>query len=301
MTWRVVDIGSPDLRLSLRDNSLCVLKEREELERIPLADLASVLVHAEQAILTRHLLVALALEGIPLVVCNEKHLPSAISLPYEGHHRLAQRAKQQVALSLPRKKNLWKAIIQQKLLHQARVLKCFEQHTKAARLSALADAVSSGDKQNREAQGALIYWRALMGTDFRRNVAEKGLNAHLNYGYAVIRASVARAIVGVGLLPCFGIHHSNTLNAFQLVDDVFEPYRPFVDQLVRTNKNTWTRDVTPEAKAELAGLLAMEVNFDEDEVALSHAISLTAQSLARAMSNKMAQILYPIAKRQSKA
>ena len=313
MTWRVVDIESADLRLSLRDNSLCVLREREELDRIPLADLASVLIHAEQAVLTRHLIAALATEGIPLVVCNEKHLPAAISLPYEGHHRLAQRAKQQVSLSLPRQKNLWQSIVRQKILQQARLLEYLakQQRTSnngkrsvkesAEALRALAQAVRSGDPENREAQAAVLYWRTLMGEKFRRNVAAKGINAHLNYGYTVVRSCVARAVVGVGLLPCFGIHHSNTLNAFQLVDDVIEPYRPFVDRLVHAEQSAWSGDVLPDAKAMLTGLLQTEVVFEEEEVSLAHAIRLTAQSLARSVSDKTARILYPTFREESNA
>ena len=311
MTWRVVDIGSPDLRLSLSDNSLCVLREREELDRIPLADLASVLVHAEQAILTRHLISALAVEGIPLVVCNEKHLPTAISLPYEGHHRLAQRAKQQVSLNLPKQKSLWQAIVRQKILQQARLLADIAKQQqasedvrrsvkeKAEALRALAQAVRSGDPENREAQAAVLYWRALMGKKFRRNVAEKGINAHLNYGYTVVRSCVARAVVGVGLLPCFGIHHRNTLNAFQLVDDVIEPYRPFVDRLVHAEQSAWSGDVLPAAKAMLTNLLLTEVAFEGEEVSLAHAIRSTAQSLARSVSDKTARILYPTFREES--
>jgi CRISPR-associated protein Cas1 len=159
-------------------------------------------------------------------------------------------------------------------------------------LTAMAEMVASGDPQNREAQASRVYWQKLFGADFRRH-AEDGVNAALNYGYAVVRACVARQLVACGLTPALGLHHDNMENPFCLADDIIEPFRPFVDDLVFNLGRGGISELTPQIKKDLAAILTIDVSVEDQTSILSNAILTCSQSLVRAFETKEPRITLP--------
>jgi CRISPR-associated protein Cas1 len=206
-----------------------------ETQTIPFADIAVLVTSHPQISFTQAALAGLAAAGGMLIVSNEKHLPAAMLLPLSTHSTQTERFARQAAVSLPTRKRAWQQIVQAKLRAQARLL---EETTGADQgLRVMAAKVRSGDPDNLEAQAARIYWPALLGKDasgepFRRDPEGEGINVHLNYGYAVLRAIVARALCASGLHPSLGVHHHNRYDTFCLADDLMEPFRPLVDRVV---------------------------------------------------------------------
>jgi CRISP-associated protein Cas1 len=212
MTWRVVQISKP-AQLCLQHKQL-VVKQDGQQAALPLEDVAVIVLETPQAILSSALLAAAQDAGVAIITCDTRHMPNGVLLPFHTHSRLAEVAALQIAAGQPCRKRLWQRIVQQKILNQAA---CLQRHERPQvnLLQAMARRVSSGDIGNIEAQAARIYWQALFGDAFRRHHADH-VNAALNYGYAVLRGVVARSLVAAGLLPCFGVHHSNNLNAFRV-------------------------------------------------------------------------------------
>ena len=196
---------------------------------VPLADLAALIVSHPQVSYTHAVLSGLATAGATFIACDEKHLPAAMLLPLVSHSMQTERFAAQAQLSFPARKRIWQEIVRAKLLSQARLLE--ERTERDWGLGPLASRVRSGDAGNLESQAARLYWRALFG-DFHRDPEGEGINSCLNYGYAVVRAIVARALCGAGLHPSFGVHHHNRYDAFCLADDLMEPFRPLVDRVV---------------------------------------------------------------------
>jgi CRISPR-associated protein Cas1 len=204
-------------------------------QTIPFADIAVLVTSHPQISFTQAVLANLAAAGAMLIVSNEKHMPAAMMLPLATHSTQTERFARQAAVSLPARKRAWQQIVQAKLRAQARLLE--ETVGKDWGLAAMAGKVRSGDPDNLEAQGARIYWQALFGEDtsgqaFRRDPEGEGINLYLNYGYAVLRAIVARALCAAGLHPSLGVHHHNRYDTFCLADDLMEPFRPLVDRVV---------------------------------------------------------------------
>ncbi len=205
---------------------------------IPFADIAVLVTSHPQISFTQAVLAGLAAAGGTFIVSNEKHLPAAMMLPLSTHSTQTERFARQAAVSLPTRKRAWQQIVQAKLHAQARLLE--EVTGKDWGLGLMAGKVRSGDPDNLEAQAARIYWQALFGEEgngvpgepFRRDPEGEGINLHLNYGYAVLRAIVARALCASGLHPSLGMHHHNRYDTFCLADDLMEPFRPLVDRVV---------------------------------------------------------------------
>jgi CRISPR-associated protein Cas1 len=204
--------------------------KRQDEVTMPLTDIAALIVSHPQATYTHAVLPGLAAAGAIFVACNEKHLPAAMLLPLVSHSTQTERFAKQAALSLPTRKRLWQEIVRAKLLAQGRLLE--ERTGRDWGLRLMAGRVRSGDAGNSESRAARVYWQALLSGNFRRDPEGEGLNAPLNYGYAVVRAIVTRALCGAGLHPSFGVHHHNRYDAFCLADDLMEPYRPLVDRVV---------------------------------------------------------------------
>ncbi len=200
--------------------------------RIPLDDMAGLICNAHALSYSNNLLVALAERGCPVVLCGKQHSPVAIIWPTDSHHVQGHRLDLQIRMTVPRRKQLWQQLVQSKLSMQADALDVCGRS--GAPLRMMVRKVSSGDSSNIEGQGARVYWSLLFGSDFRRDVDADGINGLLNYGYAILRSCVARHLMGCGLHPGIGLHHSNDANSFRLVDDVMEPFRPLVDILVWT-------------------------------------------------------------------
>jgi CRISPR-associated protein Cas1 len=204
---------------------------RQETHTIPLSDVAALIVSHPQASYTHAVLPALAAAGAIFVACDEKHLPAAMLLPLVTHSTQTERIGLQAALSLPTRKRLWQQIVHEQILARARLLE--ERTGQDWGLGPMASQVRSGDPQNLEARAARLYWQNLFpGRPFHRDPEAEGLNSYLNYGYAVLRAIVARALCGSGLHPSLGLHHHNRYDPFCLADDLMEPFRPLVDRVI---------------------------------------------------------------------
>lgn len=230
MIGRIVEVADDRRHLFLSRGFLVVQDtegERKELGQVPLDDIAAVIANAHGLSYTNNLLVALAERCAPFVLCAANHNAVGMLLTISGNYQQAKRFDAQLAASQPLMKRLWAEIVKSKLLQQAAALEATG--APGIPLSALARKVRSGDPDNFEAQGARRYWGLLFGSGFRRDQQSDGLNAMLNYGYTVLRAATARAVVAAGLHPTLGLHHSNDGNAMRLVDDLMEPFRPVID------------------------------------------------------------------------
>jgi CRISPR-associated protein Cas1 len=292
MAWRVLDISQNDRILSLSRNAIKVTCRGEQLGLIPIADIQALLIHGHGSSLSLNLASALANAQIPIVLCDQNHMPNAMVLPVTGNFEQALRIQAQSAASEPLKKRLWKILVQQKIKAQAEALSLFDSKH-SSRLGALQKAVRSGDPENLEAQAAQIYWKALMGQSFRRDREQEGVNAALNYGYAVVRAAMSRAVVSVGLSPSLGIHHRSRLNAFQLVDDLMEPFRPVVDRAVRDNIDAFSEPLHRDTKAILADVANLPMSTDKGQLAVQSVMTQICHSLAQCYSDKKPSLWHP--------
>lgn len=230
MLRKTVEIATPGTRLSVAHRQLVI--ERPDLQKatVPIEDLGVLVVDDGRASYTQAVFIECLAAGATVIVTGRDHLPAGMMLPMDGHHALTERHWAQVEAGAPLRKRLWQAIIAAKLRQQGRVLKAAGKDD--AGLNALAGRVRSGDPDNLEAQGAQRYWPKLFGREFRRDRRADDANALLNYGYAIVRAACARALVASGLIPSLGVWHRNRSNPFCLADDLLEPWRPIVDWTV---------------------------------------------------------------------
>ena len=280
MGWRTIFISNPS-QISCKHSRLLIRQEREETD-IPLEDIDVLVVETRQATLTSHLLSELACRGIALFFCDHKHHPCGISLSFNQHHRSLKILRTQINLSAPFRKNCWRLVVMQKLLNQAICLDLLNL-SGGDELRSLAKQVRSGDPDNRESVGARRYFTSLMPRSSR--AAATPLNAFLNYGYAILRGAVARALTAYGLHPALGIHHKNELNAFNLADDFLEPFRQLVDLWVVTN--AWDEpSFMPHHKHALVGLLSSQIEIKGEKETVLRAMEITAYSFAAACEAK---------------
>lgn len=278
MVGQIVEITDPGHWLAKSRGFLEVRHDGEKLGQVPLDDIAAVIISVPGCAVSTNLLEQLATRNIPVVTCGQNYLPSCWTLPVTGHNRQFTIMQAQMALSEPRRKRAWQALVRAKILNQADVLVRAGQSD--ARLKRLADSVRSGDPDNCEAQAARAYWQALFGSDFRRDRDAPGLNAALNYAYAVVRACVARGVVGAGLHPSFSLHHKNPQNPMNLVDDMVEPFRPIVDLFLWKKYQNQIGDLDVETKSSLAALTALLVPVGDETSPLSLAAVRSCRSLA---------------------
>ncbi len=291
MIGRIVDIADDHRHLARDRGFLVVSRRSEELGRVALDDIAALIVHAHGVTYTNNLLVELARRNAPFVLCDETHSPVGMLWPVDGHHQQAGRMDAQLDAGRPLRKRLWAQLVRAKLMQQAVVLA--EAGLPHAPLSALVARVRSGDPSNVEAQGARRYWTLLMGAEFRRDRSAPGANALLNYGYTVLRAAVARAIIGAGLHPGIPLHHANQGNPMRLADDLMEPYRPFVDRRVRELLGAGLETVDATTKRELAHLLYQDIDDEGSTRPLYLCIERTATSLAQVFLGERETLLLP--------
>lgn len=276
---RIVDITTDQVHLSAHRGLLIVSLDRGEVGRVALDDIAAVIVHAHGVTWTTNLVVKLAQRGAMMVACAANHAPVAMMIPVEGHHAQNARFRAQWDTSLPFRKRAWKLIVQAKIRNQGGLLTAFGFEEGQA-ISLMARRVKSGDTANAEAQAARRYWPVLMGKDFRRDRDASDANILFNYGYTVLRAAVARAVIAAGLHPTIGLHHANRLNAFALADDLVEPFRPLVDAVVHQMVRERVGELDGEAKARLAALLSADLDLQGSVTPVAVAIQRLAQSLA---------------------
>ncbi|HMO62605.1 MAG TPA: type II CRISPR-associated endonuclease Cas1 [Ferruginibacter sp.] len=262
---------------------------------VPVEDLGMLVLEHQQITLSHYLLDKLVSNNVAVITCNESHHPSGMLLPLESHTLQSERFKAQIAASEPLKKQLWQQTVKAKIYNQCAVLKKWD--SKWLLLKNLGDGVKSGDADNHEAQAAVHYWQNLFPPAwmFYRKRDGTPPNNLLNYGYAIIRAGMARAIAGAGLLPTLGIFHRNRYNAYCLADDMMEPYRPFVDTLVRSivDKTSAVEALTQELKVELLKIPAMDVWLNGEKSPLMVAMQRTAASLAKCYTGESRKLLLP--------
>jgi len=290
MAWRGLHLTKPS-RLSLKDGQIVVAQEDSEV-RLPLEDLAWVVLDCPRTTLTATLLSACMAAGVAVVATDETHTPSGVVLPFHGHFRQGAVAHAQAAMGQPLKKRLWQAIVRAKIENQAAALETLGRDG-ADTLREMARHVGSGDPDNVEARAARFYWGALW-TEFRREDGGDRRNKLLNYGYAVARSGVARAQVAAGLLPAFGLMHASVSNAFNLTDDVLEPFRPFVDLLAwRTagDGRPSREDLSLDDRRAMAGVLLADAALGAEAVTLLVAAERAAESLVRAIQRNAAELL----------
>ena len=265
------------------------------IRTIPIEDIGIIILDDARITITHGLVDALLENGCALITCGQNHLPTGLMLPLYGNTLQNERFRYQLNSSLPLRKQLWQQTIQCKISNQAQVLKYVtgEIH---GNMKAWAGKVKSGDTDNMEARAAAYYWKTIFpeNENFIRDRYEAEPNNLLNYGYAVLRAIIARALVASGLLPTLGIHHHNRYNAYCLADDIMEPYRPYVDKLVvdiyrEHEKLSLTKDM----KSKLLSIPVTEVEINGKRSPLMVAASLTTASLAKCFSGEIRKIAYP--------
>jgi len=269
-------------------------KDTGEVKQAPIEDIGFVILDHPHITFTQSVAQELSQNNVAVVFCDAKHHPSSMLFNLDGHHLQNEMFREQVSASEPLKKNLWKQTIEIKIKNQAQLLKKNDQEYRD--LLVYANNVKSGDTTNQEAQASRLYWKRVFGRkNFKRERFGMPPNPTLNYGYAILRAAVARALVGSGLLPTLGIHHHNRYNAYCLADDIMEPYRPFVDNAVCEIINNYPdyHVMTKEIKAELLNVLSCDVNFEKIKRPLMVGLSVTTASLAKCFSGKDKKIQYP--------
>ena len=295
MIKRTLFFGNPAY-LSTRNKQLVINfpEEGKEEVTIPIEDLGYVVLENPQITITNGLLTLLIENKTAVITCNRQHMPCSFLQPLVGHSEQTERIRYQLNASVPLKKNLWQQTVVSKIENQAQHF--LERGKNALRLKRYAKQVRSGDMNNEEALAAAFYFQNLFDLpEFSRN--QKGMppNNLLNYGYAILRAIAARALVSSGMLPSVGIFHSNKYNAYCLADDVMEPYRPFVDALVFdiVESKVNTDELTTDLKAALLKLPAMDVLIDGKRSPLMTAMSRTTNSLHECFVGTSRKLLYP--------
>ena len=269
--------------------------EEDMVRTVPIEDLGLIILDNKQITITQGLIDALLENNCALITCDSKRMPVGLMLPLAGNTIQNERFRSQLDSSLPLRKQLWQQTIEAKIRNQAAVLRYVTgmEHKNMIKWS---DSVRSGDADNMEARAAVYYWKTIFPNDpcFIRDREDDGANALLNYGYAILRAVVARALVGAGLLPTLGIHHHNRYNAYCLADDIMEPYRPYVDKLVVEMLEDGAEDkLNATNKVKLLNIPVIEVKINEKRSPLMIAVSQTVSSLVKCFRGDCRKLIYP--------
>lgn len=293
MIKRVLAFENP-AALSMNLQQL-VVKKDDKVTTIPIEDIGVVVLDNKQIVVTHALLSTLAKNNVAVVVCDDTHLPIGLQLPLDGNHIQTERFQEQISASEPLRKQMWQQTVQWKIRNQASVLALQGQENRNMKKWVLD--VKSGDSDNLEARAAAYYWKTIFPSlpNFVRDTNEKGINSLLNYGYAIVRAMMARALVAAGLLPTLGIHHHNRYNAYCLADDIMEPYRPYVDKEIISimQVDEQINELTSIHKQRLLLLPFVDVNIDGHRSPMMVAIQTTANSVQRCYSGDSRKIIYP--------
>lgn len=277
MVWRSVVINQP-ARLKREHFSLVI--EQEQTAHVPFEDIAVIVLHHREITLTHPVLAACADYGISLFATGDNHQPNGVFLPYLPHSRATRMMRLQMKLDKPTGKRAWAEIIKIKISNQAACLKLCNAKDED-RLLSLARRVRSGDSENIEAQASAVYFRALFGANFDRAQA-RWINSALDYGYAIFRGTIARALVAHGFLPALGLFHHSEQNAFNLADDVIEPYRPIVDLHVAKHFPIGDEEaLSPKHKADLVALLNIDVAMTRGVMSALSSVEQNVEALAR--------------------
>lgn len=267
---------------------------QQGVRTIPIEDIGVVVLDHKQITITQALMAELLDNNCAIITCDDRHHPVGLYLPLDGHNLQSERFREQINASEPLRKQMWQQTVTSKVLGQAFVLNT--QHVENQNMLAWAKSVRSGDTDNMEGRAAAYYWRNVFGDPhFVRGQEGEPPNNLLNYGYAIVRAMVARALVSAGLLPTLGIHHHNRYNAYCLADDVMEPYRPFVDMAVIDMRQRYAdiSQLTTDIKRDLLSISTADVLIEGKRSPMMIAIQTTANSVQRCFSGESRKIIYP--------
>lgn len=267
------------------------------VKSIPIEDIGVVILDNKQITITHGALGALLENNVAVITCDDHRMPVGLMLPLAGNTTQSERFRHQIEASLPLKKQLWQQTIQAKILNQSTVL-LRQRGLECGNMEAWVKQVKSGDGDNLEARAAAFYWQNLFGNIKGFNRDREGIppNNMLNYGYAILRAVVARSLVGSGLLPTLGIHHHNRYNAYCLADDIMEPYRPYVDKLVAeiVDSGANISELTTDIKSKLLSIPVLDVVINGRRSPLMVGVGQTTASLYKCYSGEIRKIAYPI-------
>ncbi|WP_114791840.1 type II CRISPR-associated endonuclease Cas1 [Niabella yanshanensis] len=296
MIKRTLYFGNPAYLKTQNEQLVVELPETSEQRTAAIEDIGLVVLDHQQITITQSVLAKLLENNTAVVTCNHTHHPTGLLLNLDGHTLQSQRFKYQVAATVPLQKQLWQQTVMAKITNQAHLLGQKQIANKT--LFNLAAKVKSGDSDNCEAQAAAYYWKNLFPEflNFKRFREGEPPNNLLNYGYAILRAVMARSLVGSGLLPTLGIFHRNQYNAYCLADDIMEPYRPYVDKIVGdiVRMNGRFLEMTPSMKQQLLAIPAMDVMINGEKSPLMNAIQRTTASLAKCFEGSSRKLLYPV-------
>ncbi len=294
MIKRTLCINNPAF-LKKKDNQLVIERDKEVVDSIPIEDIGVLMFDHYQITLSDAVINAILANGGVLITCDATHHPSGVMLPFAGNTLHSEIFQSQVESSVPLRKQLWMQTVKSKILNQAAVLDAGKVDTEP--MKRYAKEVRSGDPDNYEGRAAAHYWKRVFPSllEFTREREGEYPNALLNYGYAVVRATVARGIVSAGLHPALGIHHHNKYNAFCLADDLMEPYRPFVDRIVQemVAEGGDGQELVPDTKRRLLSVLGFDVVIEGERKPLQLGIARTCSSLVKCLKKEESKILYP--------
>lgn len=298
MIKRTLYFGNP-CKLSLRDGQLHIdYNGGEPSKAASVEDTGVIVVDNPQVVITAALMMALMENNAAVLICNSQHLPDSLLLRMHEHHAFTETVRCQVESSEPLRKNLWQQTVAAKILNQAALLELTGNDVN--NIKYWAGSVRSGDPDNYEARAAAYYWSALYGSEsgFRRQRHGEPPNNLLNYGYALLRAVIARSLVASGLMTFLGIHHRNKYNPYCLADDIMEPYRPFIDRITMEIAGDFTdiEELNPEIKKRLLVIPSADVIIDGTASPLMIAAQRTTASLIRCYAGESRKLLFPVLK-----
>lgn len=299
MIKRTLYFGNPTY-LKAKDQQMVVEYPGgdSETKSVPIEDVGVVILDSPQITITHVLLNKLLANNTAIITTDERHMPSGLLYPLETNSLQSERFAVQLTASAPLKKQLWQQTVQAKIQNQALLLKSIGVDTEP--MLYWARSVKSGDPDNYEGRAAAFYWKSLFdgytNDVFTRGRYDEEPNNLLNYGYAILRAVIARSLVASGLLPTLGIHHHNRYNAFCLADDIMEPYRPFVDRVVLdiVKEGIDCSELTKEIKSKLLFIPALDVVIDDKSSPLMIATQRTTASLYDCFDGTSRKVLYPV-------
>lgn len=270
-----------------RNHQLCV--DTGEVHHFPIEDIDTIVIANRESSITVACLDSLVENGSSVLICGANYMPEGILLPFGSYSRRLRMIKWQIEQGKTAVKQLWKMIVQRKIANQGR---CLTLAGKRDCVSAMADKVQSGDKGNVEAMAAARYFKALFGPSFVRHDMDM-VNSMLDYGYAVLRSAIARYLAAYGFEPCLGIHHHSEVNAFNLADDLIEPFRPLVDLYVSQKAGIESCELPKSVRQDLVGLLSSNVLMGKETVSVSNAVERVVQGLARWYQDAETQLVLP--------
>jgi CRISPR-associated protein Cas1 len=281
MSWRTIIISKPS-KISLKNHNFLYSPIEGEDIVVPIIDISIIIIETHQVTITSALLSRMAEENILIFSCDKKHIPNGIFTPFHQHSRFSLMVHLQIKWSEPFKKRVWQQIIQQKISNQANVLKKIRKEKEYQELLSISCRVKSGDIENLESQSAKLYFSYLFNDFMRRDVSD-WRNSALNYGYSIIRGVIARDLSASGLIPALGLHHRNQLNAFNLADDLIEPFRAIIDlevyNLSKEENIPKIHELTFEHKIKLVELLQKTILINNEKSTLLNASSILVNSL----------------------